>query len=418
MKRMVFFGLAAVGVASVLLGPTLARAASKAEKAAAVQKGLTWLTSTQLPDGSFRAGSSYETSFASAATASAVQVLAEADRVLYAPQINAGLNFILNRASTLPLTQAGAPNDPSNYFGAGKTGVRWVGGSEGGEANYVVGLVMPAITAAKTPNAVIAGGPLNGWTHQQVVQGMVDYIAWGQNDTSNYGGTKECGGWGYTANVARSDNSVSQWPALGLIYAENYGLTVPQFVKNELAIWADAIQRPDGGSDYDGTWGSSLGRTGGLVIENMVTDGQGGDLAKALAFMNTNWKTDSHFGGNAYTMWSVYKGLETALGTDNTTTILNLNPNPGDLDPDQVWNWWEDQCNFLVNFQRASGYWDEYSWIGSRVMATAFYLNILRQVEIPEPPEPGGIPEPASVVIWGSMIALAVAVTRWRRKRN
>ena len=65
------------------------------------------------------------------------------------------------------------------------------------------------------------------------------------------------GGWRYGANYSDSDNSVAQWPVLGLIAAEQWGIYAPDWVKSELNYWVNYVQNANGCSGYS-YWGNAV----------------------------------------------------------------------------------------------------------------------------------------------------------------
>jgi hypothetical protein len=89
-------------------------------------------------------------------------------------------------------------------------------------------------------------------------------------------------------------------------------------------------------------------------------------------------------------MWSDYKGLETTIGLNDTTTITNLrtdcgnarNSLPGNPPGSVPCNWWEDYNEWLVTNQNGDGSWNGYwNWVDP--LATAFDINILGAIQIP-----------------------------------
>ena len=96
-----------------------------------------------------------------------------------------------------------------------------------------------AIVASAHPEMTVTvpSSPVFGWTYREVIQDVVDYFAFGQNDRPGV----HRGGWRYYENQGSSDNSTSGYAVLGQVYAESpapigFGLTITPFVKSELAI--------------------------------------------------------------------------------------------------------------------------------------------------------------------------------------
>jgi PKD repeat protein len=151
------------------------------------------------------------------------------------------------------------------------------------QGNYVyqTGMMMDAIVASGTPDAVATTGLANiaGRKYKDIVQDMVDFYAWAQYDggTLNppYGG----GGWRYNPQDW-PDNSVCQWAAIGMLAAEKSwgvavygpgGILVPPWLKTWNVTWLAYSQANDGSGrfGYDRPdyypWGPYADTPSGLV---------------------------------------------------------------------------------------------------------------------------------------------------------
>ena len=387
-KRNLVSAILAVGL---LLGlANVAHAATEAEKQAAIDAGLVWLAGIQAGDGHWEYGATDDDVGQTGAVLLAFieEGHTPGSGTAYSGVVASGLNYLFTNAQSYGIVPQAAGDPDTNGNGIG---VKFVLGGDNNGDIYATGLAVIPISAVGTPGAIVTVGSQAGRTYAAVIQDTVDYLAYAQLDVDK-GNAR--GGWRYHANWTSADNSTSQWPVVGLLYAQSAGATVPAFVATELAIWANHIQNGDGGSDYPDTkgWGSNVSRTGTLLLQQDFVGWGTGDarVQAALNYLNNQWLTtqNSTWNGNfghPYAMWAAYKGLEVTIGLDaDQSVISNLHADPCDVDnPNHGWNWWEDYCEYLVNTQ-AGGTWPGYShWTGP--LATAWYINILAATEIPPP---------------------------------
>ena len=199
----------------------------------------------------------------------------------YAEYVEGGLNWLFNGyyyTTSYPMLRAynigviHGSDDPDSRPNGKGIEVR----DYGYRPVYESGIVADAIIASGTPNADCGrdfdGDGLNE-TYGQVVQDMVDMLAWGQCDSYNasYGGY--IGGWRYNWNDW-PDNSACQWAAISMIPAEGppWNCTVPAWVKTYNNNWLnysfyqwnwDGTQYLWGGFGYTSpSWGDALTPSG------------------------------------------------------------------------------------------------------------------------------------------------------------
>ena len=336
-----------------------ASAATPEEIEASIDLGITWLASQQQPGGSWSPGNEPTalTGFA------LVKLCDRAYETGYSPfdpgydyseEVEKGLDYLFGQAS------------------AAGVGIRF---AAGWTENYSTGIAMMAIASTRDPDRVVgvANPAVNGKTYKQVLQGCVDYMAWAQCDAP----AAERGGWSYGPNADWADQSNTGYSVLGLRYAEEdlYGFecSIPQVVRDELKLWVNYIQLTDGGSDYDGTWGSSnLLRTGNLLFEQSFVGIPEGDLRvqDALGFIETNWVG----GTDSQTMYCLMKGLE-SYGIETITV-------GGDPDYD----WFDVFADHIIANQHADGYWDNLGW--GQMLDTVWALLTLEKIAPPPPNQP------------------------------
>jgi len=285
-------------------GPMAAYGATETAKATAIDKALAWLAGQQQGDGRWNIGDDNEDAGGTGAAllafidegysaGSPVIIDTGGGPVNYGDVVGKGLTYVFSRATTYPISNQPAGNPDSDGNGVG---VKFVPGGNHNRDTYVTGIVASAVAATGTPGAVVANGPLTGWTYQQVVRNVVDYSAFGQVDSGN-----ARGGWRYYANYD-ADNSTSQWPVIASLFATGMGVSAPAFMQSELKHWINYIQHyptGDGGSDYDTGhgWGSNMSRTGALLIEMGFAGYPTGSAAEqarylaALGYINSQWAT-------------------------------------------------------------------------------------------------------------------------------
>lgn len=425
--KLVVSAIAAVAVTQPAL------AATELEKRTAIDAGLAYLATTQNADGSFDGGG---IDYRLAQTGSAVLAFLEekpnwgSNAAAYQTVVDKGLDYLLTGASVVSISAQTAGNPDGDGNGIG---VKLYPGGLNSRDTYVTGIALPAIASSGNPNKLVTVGPLAGrtdgsgaggaWTYQDVVQNVVDYFAYGQSEAAT--GVHR-GGWRYYANYGNSDQSTTQWPVISALYATKMGVTMPGFVKSELAFWTNYIQNPTTGAAGYQSPSSPLGEmneTGALLIMQDYLGLPTSDtrVQKALGYINTNWKqfANSTWDGNfahPYAMWAIYKGLELGVGLDDNTAITNLltdcGAGRGGVDAGDTCNWWEDYSEWLVNNQNANGSWTGYPDNWPAALATPWYINILAGTVIPDGDD-GSVPAPGTLVL---LAAGLLGLQRMRRR--
>jgi len=393
MRKSVTFSL----VAGILVFGTvqLAQAATEVQKQAAIDKGLEWVAQRQQGDGRWQHG--YYSQWDVGVTGTIIKTFIEKGYTVgndviinstnYGDILTAGLNFIFSQTQRASIgeQQMGDPDVNGNGLG-----VYFPSASQ--FYTFSGSFAVQAIVLSDTPSAVVTVGTETGRTYFDVVQDIIDYFSWSQTDPS---AGPYRGGWRYNVNDSSSDQELAVWPALAMMVAEqNWGITVPQFVKDELKQWMSYIQYTsgDGGAGYTnpGTFRDEA-HTAGLLIQMLQVQTDLGsnpydpghaNVQMAFNFLNNYWQRtyvgiyDGHF-GHPYAMWRGYIGLAGMIGLEDTTYIVNLH-SPGTIDPGDTWNWYEDYCEYLVNNQYADGHWYSYISYWGDALATAWYVDILQ----------------------------------------
>lgn len=436
MQKKYFTALLCTG--ALFLSSTMAIAATEQEKQAAIDAGLVRLATTMSSAGS-EGYWSYSSDGTLAATASAALAFIEegylpgADVVIggtnYGDIVGQATNYIFNRAtadSRFGVELNGYWHHAEDYnsngvLDAGEGNGQALFFNPGNAARnvYTTGLVAPVVYAlgeALGQGTAVGRGTVAAMTYGEVMQDISDWFSWGQVEPNR--GTQR-GGWRYDANYSTSDNSTAQWGALPLLYAQDWGLGISDFVTNELELWVNYIQNANGGSGYSHPWEYvNASKTGGLLLELAAIGAGPSDprVLDAVSFLNSVWDngpSGTWYGnfGHPYAMWAVYKGLEVMginfiANADGGFTIgQDWDPQtslPGD--------WYNHYCEWLVNNQNANGSWNGYSnWTGA--LADGWYINILNAAGAP----PNEVPEPTTVLLFGTGL-IGLLAARRRKK--
>jgi hypothetical protein len=360
------------------------------EIAESIEKGLAWLAAQQNPDGSWGDWNIIATTglavlkFIDAAKEHDVEDWTDPDYV-YHDVVVAGLDYIFSQGYyvDIAIQPAGDPDTLDN-----DQGIRFVGFDD-----YETSIALMALGATMTPDQIVAApGPLTGLTYADVVQDVVDYLSYVQRES-----TYARGGWGYEGDPDWADNSVSGYASLGLGYAQSFGATVPQFVKDELQHWIGIIQSPTGYSYYrpPAVWpdpyGDLLLKTGNLLYEMALVGMPLDDpqVQLALTYIENNWA----LGGNSYqSAFCLMKGLEAYGITDEISVGVT-----GD--------WFNETATYIVDTQNPTGNWpnDPHDGDDPYILTAAWALLTLeRAVAIPQihvfvDVKPGSCPNPINI---------------------
>jgi len=306
----------------------------------------------------------------------------------YAETVQRGLNYVLSELYRSDVAQGGDcpqgnPDANSNGYGLLSSGITM----------YESGMSLMVLSSSGCPGCIAATGisEVVGRSYLDIAQDMVDAFAYCQTDPSQ--GVYR-GGWRYGCNSWDSDNSVSQWPVIGMESAEanfgDEGLVVPAFVKGELSLWIDYIQNDvdgdwmDGGSGYTDPWDwVNVAKTGGLLCEiKFVGDTTATQRAQdAVDFIDRQWDIDGeHFppANSYYAFYSVMKGFR-LMGIE---TISPLN-DPSGLD------WYADPARgyaqHIVSDQNPDGAWYGGYWSNHPLQSAWAILTLRKTVTQPGP---------------------------------
>lgn len=292
----------------------------------AIDEGLWWLHTNQVRGGSSDGSWTNSNGANVAQTASSVQAFEinnhfegnDPNFDPYADTVKRGLRNLFSRLGTIAIGVQTAGDPDSNHNGYGVSAVN------ASYPPYELGMVVDAVVASKTPNAMAATGPAGsgsnpgilGRTYFDIVQDMVDTMAWGQEDP-NTGGYR--GGWRYGWNYGSSDSSVAQWNAIGILAARDiWNATLPAFVVNENKLWLTYAKSNNQNYAYDYIpgWGYlEVGSPSGLV--QAIMDGfQKTDATYWVGIENNmaaNWNSWYRDTSDYYRLFALAKAMRLAL---------------------------------------------------------------------------------------------------------
>ena len=289
----------------------------------------------------------------------------------YVDTVKRGLNFLTRMAYPVNIPSDDGDTN-GNGIGIGCDDWEWWP-----ERIYEIGMAMMAIVSSDLPGHHATIGPDNviGRTYKEIVQDMADYCAWAQNEAGTVSG-----GWRYDPNYSESDNSVTQWPIIGMEPAEaKWGIAIADFVKPRLLDWLTWSQckQPDesyGGFGYSwpDDWVNIAKTSGtgvtGLLFCDLPQDDQ--RISDAINFIDSNWNTDTEHWDSYYAMYGVMKAFsDEFLNRESTGNHV----------------WWDEYARYLADKQDWTGSWPAGMYT-ERQLATAWAIIILTKVVYDIPP--------------------------------
>lgn len=323
----------------------------------------------------------------------------------YVETVQRALNYLLyyTYAFSIGVQTYGNPDTNGNGIGLVANQSSYLNDSR---QTYIGGICMVALASSGAPDRVASVGGANvyGRLYKEIVQDMVDFFAYGQDDS----GTGR-GGWRYYANYGDSDMSTTQWPPLGMLAAkENMGSTIPQFVRDELILFLDYTQNNElnennGGFGYNSST-SYLNITkaaaGIICHEFLGTPLTDPKVKRAIGYIYRHWNDtgtswdDTTLLGNSYGMYGVMKAFR--IPEPDITKVSKCEydgTQPGDQ-----FDWYytpsgqspqTGMASYNVTTQQSNGSWDDN--VGSNPVYDAFctgwrVLTLLKGVTV-IPPE-------------------------------
>ena len=347
----------------------------KVEADIAVDEGLWWLYQQQNRYSSDGVDFGYWYTFYTVAhTSAAVQAFennlhkpfGDPTKDPYVDCVRRGLNYLIAQMYKVDITSDDGDTNGNGYgLACHDPSVPWC-------EMYEIGMAMMAIVSSDTPGrvAVVGAEGVVGRTYREIVQDMADFCAYAQNGPE--AGFYE-GGWRYSRNYGTSDNSVTQWPIMGMESAEaKWDITIADFVKPRLEGWLSRTQCECGGFGYTGPYEwVNIAKTAGAGIPGLLfcgvpeTDPR---ITNAIGFIDGNWFSDNF--GNGYAMYAVMKAFEEFLHRESTGSHI----------------WWDEYVDYLIPLQYADGHWDTMFWSCSPQLTTAWMVMVLTKVMYDAPP--------------------------------
>jgi hypothetical protein len=284
--------------------------------------------------------------------------------------VRRGLNYIVSQLSVLNLGLTPAGNDPCVGSPAATfADCRGLVPTTVGDRGYTTALAVLGLAGSSAlthVNTEIAG-VTNGMTYGEILQRLVNALAWGQNDSGN-----GRGGWDYGFNSTRGDGSTLGWDILALLDAAAAGMTVPAWVRNEvgvlMAVPGGGILNGDGSWDYVANGGLSASSAGpqkaGIGLQGLFLIGETtGPRVTAVTNNINSWWNGAAGGigqndwgcagpipypndtnkGCAYSMYNNFKGLK-LMGIATLPAVAR----PAGPGPQPAGDWYADYQDWFV----------------------------------------------------------------------
>jgi hypothetical protein len=284
--------------------------------------------------------------------------------------VRRGLNHVLSNLSNVDLGVTPAGNNPCIGVPAA-TFVDCKGLRPPADTGYTTALAIlgfagsGALTHVNTEVGSCSGaspGIHCGKTYGEILQRLVNALAWGQNDSGN-----GRGGWDYNFNSTRGDGSTLGWDILALLDASAAGATVPGWVISELS---GLLSVPGGGIlNSDGSWdyvangaltNSNVGpQKNGIGLQGLflISETTGARVSAVTTNVNSWWSGVGGIGGDvwgcpgaatmnkgcAYTMYNNFKGLK----LQNIVTLASVG-RPAGPGAQPANDWHADYQDWLV----------------------------------------------------------------------
>jgi hypothetical protein len=296
---------------------------------------------------------------------------------IFQPVVQRGLNYLFDNLIQRNMNPCdedpgpGVSNPCINVPAPVNIGLSATNDFYDGYTTPILAAAVAAATSAAPTRTVDAGlGAQNanfvaGKTYTEILQRIVNAIAWGQSDS---GAGK--GGWYYNLQAgSSSDGSTMGWSLLGLIDSQAAGATIPPFAKTNFALVLANQLNSDGTIDYQvdavpSNFGSMT--KVGIALQGLAFSGVAAGDARVTNSKNyivTNWTSQvsnadgfecetgsptSHNKGCGYSMFNIFKGLKSY----GITTLPGIG-RPAGPAPIAADDWYADYVDNLLTNQHA-----------------------------------------------------------------
>jgi len=337
--------------------------------------------------------------------------------------VQRAINFLFSHLEERQLNVQYGGHDPC--VGTGIEAAPCVGYSpDDGDAGYSTAVVSLSLASSGALTRVAGSyGPVSGKSYGEVLQRLVNGIAWGQID-----GDANCngrGGWTYAFKddaCDSSDGSAVGWNLLALMDSKATGITVPAFVEPEFSNFAlpnglnsSSDLRVDGTFDYSSdadpsaASGPNVAKTA-IGMQGLFFSGAPARDARvkaAIAAISRRWKTGDYAGsygwsidswvcggeggkGCIYSMFNVFKAFK--LYSIQTLLASSRARGPS---PIQAGDWYAEYVDWLLSHQNSPTDSTNGSWqmtfsccaLGGPEDSTAMALVMLSPTALVPPDE-------------------------------